>query len=40
MAYNPENLEAPNRTEKQPPRQVNPETARKLGEVAVKGTRK
>lgn len=40
MAYNPENLEKPNSSEKDKRRTVSAETAKKLGQTAVKGANK
>ena len=36
----PENKEAPNSSEKSPPKTVNPATARKIGKVAIDGSKK
>jgi hypothetical protein len=36
MARNPENLEAPNKSEVKPP--TKPDTVRQLGSVAIRGT--
>ena len=37
MAHNPENLERPNKTEKQPKRTASPAAVKLLGKNAVKG---
>lgn len=40
MAHNPENLERPNKSEKQPNRTASPATVKALGKTAVKGANK
>jgi hypothetical protein len=39
MAYDPENLERPNKSETKP-KQSNPKTAKDLGRVAIGGSKK
>lgn len=38
MGYNPENLEAPNSSEKPPVKQPSPQTVQGLGSTAIKGS--